>query len=84
MVHDRIRTDEFQIIQEFIAQMLGVRREAVSSAAGALQQQGLLRCRRGRVILLNREGLRARACSCYAEVKREYDQLIEEFGSPSA
>jgi Mn-dependent DtxR family transcriptional regulator len=62
--------------QELIANMLGVRREGVTEAAGQLQKAGLIRYRRGHITVLDREGLEQRACECYAVVKKEYDRLL--------
>jgi Mn-dependent DtxR family transcriptional regulator len=62
--------------QELIANMLGVRREGVTEAAGKLQDAGLIRYRRGRITVLDRPGLEARSCECYAVVKAEFDRLL--------
>lgn len=66
MTHDRLRTDEFQLTQEFLSDMLGVRREGVVKAARLLQQRQLIRYVRGHLTILNRAGLEAAACQCYA------------------
>ncbi len=73
---DRLGADELVMTQELIANMLGVRREGVTEAAGMLQDTGLIRYRRGRITVLDRPGLEARTCECYAVVKREYDRLL--------
>ncbi len=73
---DRLATDEVVMTQELIANMLGVRREGVTEAAGALQNAGLISYRRGHIAVLDRPGLEARSCECYAVVKREYDRLL--------
>jgi len=62
--------------QELIANMLGVRREGVTEGALKLQKAGLIRYSRGHITILDREGLEARTCECYAVVKREYDRLL--------
>ena len=78
MTHDRMATDEFLLTQEFLAMMLGVQRTGVSVAAGALQRTGLIRYRRGVVTILDRRGLKDRACECYGLSKREFDRLLGE------
>jgi CRP-like cAMP-binding protein len=74
--HDRLDSDELVMTQELIANMLGVRREGVTAAAGRLQEQGLISYVRGRIQLLDRRGLEASACECYKVVKDEYDRLL--------
>ena len=76
MTHDRMQSDEFLLTQEFLAMMLGVQRTGVSAAAGALQRAGLIRYSRGVVTILDRRGLRQRACECYGLSKREFDRLL--------
>jgi len=73
---DRLASDEVVMTQELIANMLGVRREGVTEAAGVLQHAGLIRYRRGHIAVLDRPGLEARSCECYEVVKREYDRLL--------
>ena len=73
---DRLGTDEMVMTQELIANMLGVRREGVTAAAGRLQEQGLISYVRGRIRILDRRGLEAAACECYKVVKDEYDRLL--------
>jgi len=65
LTHDRAGSDEFTLTQEFLATMLGVHRPAVSVAAGALQQAGFIRYRRGRVRIVNPRGLESASCECY-------------------
>jgi Mn-dependent DtxR family transcriptional regulator len=62
--------------QELIANMLGVRREGVTEAAGKLQDAGLIRYSRGRIAVLDRPGLEARSCECYEVVRKEFDRLL--------
>ena len=76
MTHDRVGRDEFQLTQEFVAQMLGVRRATVNQAALALQEQGLISYSRGRMTILDRERLEGASCECYARVVAEFDRLF--------
>ena len=75
---DRLPGDELVMTQELIANMLGVRREGVTEAALKLQHAGLIRYARGRINVLDRQGLEKRTCECYAVVKREYDRLLPD------
>ena len=76
MSHDRMGTDEFYLTQEFLAQMLGVRRPSVTAVAGILQKAGLLTYRRGNLTILDREGLEAASCECYRAVSKELERLL--------
>ena len=73
---DRLPSNNLTMTQELIANMLGVRREGVTEAAGELQRAGLIEYRRGHITVLNRAGLEARVCECYAVVKKEMDRLL--------
>lgn len=73
---DRLPSNELSMTQELIANMLGVRREGVTEAAGKLQNAGLIRYRRGHITIIDRPGLERRACECYAVVKKEFDRLL--------
>ena len=73
---DRLASNELSMTQELIANMLGVRREGVTDAAGKLQDAGLIRYSRGKITVLDREGLEARSCECYKVVKTEFDRLL--------
>jgi CRP-like cAMP-binding protein len=75
---DRLAGNELVMTQELIANMLGVRREGVTEAAGKLQDEGLIRYSRGRITVLDRQQLEARVCECYGVVKKEYDRLLPE------
>jgi Mn-dependent DtxR family transcriptional regulator len=75
---DRVDTRELVITQELIAGMLGVRREGVTEAAGKLQRAGLISYRRGHIAVLDRAGLEAGACECYALVKKELNRLLSD------
>ena len=74
---DRLPSNELTMTQELIANMLGVRREGVTGAAGRLQAAGLIRYSRGHIEVLDRRRLESRVCECYGVVKREYDRLLE-------
>lgn len=82
---DRLSAPELSMTQELIANMLGVRREGVTEAAGKLQRGGLIRYSRGRIRVLDRPRLEGEVCECYAVVKKEYDRLLTDFprGDPS-
>src|SRR5471032_207983 len=69
---DRLQSNELSMTQELIANMLGVRREGVTEAAGKLQKAGLIRYGRGRITVLDRAGVEARSCECYQVVKAEF------------
>jgi CRP-like cAMP-binding protein len=73
---DRLASNELSMTQELIANMLGVRREGVTEAAGKLQDAGLIRYSRGKITVLDRPGLEARSCECYQVVKTEMDRLL--------
>jgi CRP-like cAMP-binding protein len=73
---DRLSSNELTMTQELIANMLGVRREGVTEAAGKLQSTGLIRYRRGKITVLDRVGVEARSCECYRVVKKELDRLL--------
>ncbi|MDZ7794572.1 MAG: Crp/Fnr family transcriptional regulator [Spirochaetia bacterium] len=75
---DRLPTNELSMTQELIANMLGVRREGVTEAAGKLQKSGLINYHRGRITVLNRPGLEARVCECYEVVRAEFQRLLPD------
>ena len=77
MSHDRAHADRFRVTHEFLAYMLGVRRVGVTRAAGVLQQDHLIEYRRGALTVLDRAGLEAVACSCYATDRKTYGDLLE-------
>ena len=79
---DRLPSNELVMTQELIANMLGVRREGVTEAAGNVQRAGLIEYHRGRITLLDRPGLEARTCECYAVVKKEFDRLLPPVPEP--
>lgn len=76
---DRLTGDELNMTQELIANMLGVRREGVTEAAGALQNLGLIHYSRGHIKVLDRKGLETKSCECYKVVKDEFNRLLPAF-----
>jgi CRP-like cAMP-binding protein len=76
MTHDRVGADEFMLTQEFLAQMLGVRRATVNTAASMLQHAGFISYNRGRIRILDRTGLESASCNCYAIIRNEYDEML--------
>lgn len=76
MTRDRVESDEFPLTQEFLSLMLGVRRPSVSVVAAILQKAGLIRYSRGKITILDREGLEAATCECYRIVKDEFNRLL--------
>ena len=76
MAHDRVETDEFNMTHDLLAVMLGVRRGSISLAAASLRRDGLVRYAGGRMRILNRRGLEAAACECYAAVRQETERLL--------
>jgi CRP-like cAMP-binding protein len=76
MAHDRVGKDELDLTQDFIAQMLGIRRATVTVVAGLLQKAGLIQYTRGHITVLDRQGLHAEACECYDMVRRETERLL--------
>ena len=75
---DRLPSDKVVMTQEMVAGMLGVRRESIAEAAGKLQQAGVVQSRRGHLAVLERAGLEARVCECYAVVKHEFARLLSD------
>jgi CRP-like cAMP-binding protein len=73
---DRLSDDKLVMTQELIANMLGVRREGVTEAAGKLQKAGIINYKRGHITVVNRPKLGERVCECYTVVKKEYDRLL--------
>jgi CRP-like cAMP-binding protein len=78
---DRLPSNELVMTQELIANMLGVRREGVTEAAGKLQEDGLIRYSRGHITVLDRPKLKKRVCECYSVVKREMDRLLPDIAA---
>ena len=75
---DRVASNELVMTQELVASMLGVRREGITEAAGKLQQAGCIRYRRGHISVIERSGLEARTCECYAVVRKELNRLLSD------
>ncbi len=75
-VSDRMESDDFPLTQEFIGQMLGVRRSGVTVAARTLSQEGIIHYSRGNISIQNRQALEATSCECYQVMKNEFDQLL--------
>ena len=75
VAHDRVRADQFEFTQEFLSQMLGAHRQSMTLAAGNLQKAGLIRYSRGKLTILDRQGLEAAACDCYRALKEIFDRL---------
>jgi len=76
LTHDRVHSDSFPLTQEFLAQMLGVRRASVTLTAGALQTAGLISYRRGEMVIVDRQGLEDVSCECYRVLRDEFDRLL--------
>jgi CRP-like cAMP-binding protein len=83
MSHDRVGADEFSITHEFLGQMLGSRRATVTLSAGILQAAGLIKYHRGRLTIVDREGLEEVSCECYGAIKQELDAVLAEHPSAS-
>ena len=77
VIHDRLDSDEFLLTQEYISRMLGAQRPHVTTAAGALQKAGLISYRRGRIAILDRDGLEKSSCGCYRNGKENFDGLFK-------
>jgi DNA-binding MarR family transcriptional regulator len=84
MTHDRVGKDEFELTQQFLAQMLGVRRSTISEIANELQTEGLIEYARGRIVIRRRAGLEERSCECYQLIRAEYSRLLPVPADPDA
>jgi CRP-like cAMP-binding protein len=76
MTHDRMQSDRFRITQDFLSNMLGIRREAVSKAAADFQRRDILSYSRGNLIITDRRALQKAACPCYQIIKKEFDDFL--------
>jgi DNA-binding FadR family transcriptional regulator len=83
MVHDRMPDDTFELTQDFLSQMLGVRRATVSETASRLQQSGLITYTRGRVTVRDRQSLERVACECYGIIESTFARLLELRAQPN-
>jgi CRP-like cAMP-binding protein len=79
---DRLPSNELQTTHEYIGEMLNVRRESITEELGVLKTEGLIRCQRGRITVVNRPKLEACACECSQRIKSEYDRLLAGFTIP--
>jgi CRP-like cAMP-binding protein len=77
MTHDRVEADTFQLTQEFLGQMLGVRRASVTVVAGILKKAGLIEYNRGVIRVTDRKGLEKQSCECYEVIRNEVDRLTK-------
>ena len=80
MCQDRAQSKELELTHEFISEMLGARRAGVTTAAGLLQEAGVISYKRGQIRILDREGLEAESCECYPKMKREFARLLGSSG----
>ncbi|NMG22455.1 Crp/Fnr family transcriptional regulator [Brasilonema bromeliae] len=78
MTQDRVGKNEFPLTQEFLGQMLGVRRASVSVVAAMIQKAGLITYKRGKMTILDREGLEDVTCECYVMIKDEFESLVDD------
>ena len=77
LCHDRVGQDEFTLTQEFLSQMLGVRRATVNLVAATFHQAGLIDYTRGRMRILDRQSLESACCQCYGVIRDEYNRMLE-------
>lgn len=77
MTHDRAHSDRIQLTHQYLGDMLGVRRSAVTIAAGALQRRSLISYIRGRIVVVDRKGLEAASCECYRTAIRDYERMFD-------
>ncbi len=76
MTRDRVRSDDLRLTHEFLAIMIGARRASITEVLRPLQEAGLVRSHRGRIIIVDRLGMEGRVCECHGVVKDEYDKLF--------
>jgi Mn-dependent DtxR family transcriptional regulator len=75
-MRDLNQSDELNLTQEFLAQMLGVQRSSVSVVAGTLQKAGFIKYRRGKIQMVDVEAIRSGACECYGKIRQNYEKLL--------
>jgi CRP-like cAMP-binding protein len=80
ITHDRVQSDVIEVTQELLSQMFGAHRQSLTLAAGNLQRAGLIRYSRGKLRILNREGLEETSCGCYRAIQIEFDQMLTATG----
>lgn len=78
LIQDALQADEFSLTQEFLAQMLGTRRSGITVAAGTLSQAGMIHYTRGKIQVIDREGLEATSCECYSVIRDEFARLLQD------
>jgi CRP-like cAMP-binding protein len=84
MAHDRCESDELMLTQEILAGMIGARRPAVNIVTGNLQKAGFIRAERGKITVLDREGMEQSACECYRVIRQAFDRFIEQTVDPNS
>jgi DNA-binding transcriptional regulator YhcF (GntR family) len=77
MTHDRVDSDDFPLTQEFLAAMLGVARPTVNIAGATLQRAGFIKYSRGRIAVIDRQGLESASCECYQRIRDELDAAVK-------
>lgn len=77
MTHDRVEDDSFPLTQQFLAQMLGVARPTVNIAGATLQRAGFITYSRGRITILDRDGLESASCECYGRIREELEETLD-------
>jgi CRP-like cAMP-binding protein len=75
-LHDKVKSDDLQVTQEFISRMLGTRRSGITVAAGSLQKKGFIKYSRGKIKILDRDGLETASCECYGILRQEYNRVL--------
>lgn len=79
MTQDRVATEQFEVTQEFLSQVLGVHRPSITLAASGLQKAGLIRYSRGKLTILDREGLETASCECYRAIRKGFNGLLMDW-----